>query len=61
MVGENSVALFVADSLLCVTHYAHIQHAELLPPALPFFFSSHLVINTSNNGDALGEDCLFFI
>lgn len=37
MVGENPVALFVADSLLCVTHYAHIQHAELLPPALPFF------------------------
>lgn len=61
MVGENSVALFVADSLLCVTHYAHIQHGELLPPALPFFFSSHLVINMSNNGDALGEDCLFFI
>ena len=38
MVGENSVALFVADRLLCVTHYVHIQHAELLPPHPPSFF-----------------------
>lgn len=40
MVGENLVALFVADRLLCVTHYVHIQHAELLPPALLFFLIS---------------------
>lgn len=40
MVGDSSVALFVADRLLCVTHYVHIQHARLLPPALFFFLIS---------------------
>lgn len=40
MVGENLVALFVADRLFCVTHYVHIQHTELLPPALLRFLIS---------------------
>jgi len=40
MVGEGLVALFVADRLLCVTHYVHIQHARLPLPALLFFFIS---------------------
>lgn len=38
--GDSSVALFVADRLLCVTHYVHIQHTRLLPPALLFFLIS---------------------
>ena len=40
MVGESLVALLLADRLFCVTHYVHIQHARLPPPALLFFLIS---------------------
>lgn len=39
MVGENLVALFVTDRLLCVTHYVHIQH-RAAATRLPFFLIS---------------------